>query len=266
MCPNCRAFITIDDKVCPYCDVPVPVRGFAAADTIAGLIPHAQFVTSLILLINGALFAATVISSYHSGNSNALSSIDRRTLLLFGAKAPGGEMWRLITAGFLHGGLMHFLMNTWAMFDLSATVEDTFGAKRMVVIYMVSTVTGFMASSMWSLSISVGASAGLFGLLGAMIAAGSMSGTLQGFQVKAHYKRWAIYSLLFGIITSFGMFATDNAAHVGGLAGGYAAARIAGRARFGHWSEQVVTVVFYACIACAVYAFFRMAQTFARFS
>lgn len=271
MCPNCRAFITIDDKVCPYCDVPVPARGFAAAqDLVGGLIPHAQFITSLILLVNGALFVATIIMSYNAGNQNALSGIDLRTLIIFGAKwnrgLAQGEYWRLITAGFLHGGLMHFLMNTWVMLGVSSTVEETFGQKRMVIIYFLATVTGFMASSLWSPALSVGASAGLFGLIGAMIAAGSMAGTLQGLAVKQQYKSWAIYSLIFGVVASFGMLAVDNAAHVGGLAGGFVAARVAGRPRFGHWSEQLINIAFYLCLALTAFAFFRMAQTFARFS
>ncbi len=272
MCPNCRAFITIDDKVCPYCDVPVPARGFAAAqDLVGGLIPHAQFVTSLILLINGALFVATIIMSHNAGNPRAISDIDSRTLVLFGAKwnplLAQGEYWRLITAGFLHGGLMHFLMNTWVMLDLSAAVEDLFGPRRMVMIYFMATITGFMASSLWSNAVSVGASAGLFGLIGAMIAAGSMAGTLQGLAVKAQYKRWALYSLLFGVVANFGMFGNiDNAAHVGGLAGGFVMARVAGRPRFGHWSEQIWNTLFYAFLAMTAYAFFRMAQTLARFA
>ncbi len=272
MCPNCRAFITIDDKVCPYCDVPVPARGFAAAqDLVGGLIPHAQFVTSLILLINAGLFVATMITSYNAGNPGALSGIDNRTLVLFGAKynplIAHGEYWRLITAGFLHGGLFHFLMNTWVMLDLSATVEDLFGSRRMVLIYFLATVTGFMASTLWSPAVSIGASAGLFGLIGAMIAAGSMSGTLQGLAVKAQYKKWAIYSLLFGVVANFGMFGNiDNAAHIGGLAGGFVAARVAGRPRFGHWSEKVWNGLAYACVAMTLYAFFRMAQTIARYA
>lgn len=272
MCPNCRAFITIDDKVCPYCNVQVPPKGFAAAqEMVGGLVPSAQFVTSLILLINAGLFVATVITSYNAGNPRAISSIDGRTLVLFGAKfnplISQGEFWRLITAGFLHGGLLHFLMNTWVMLDLSAAVEDLFGSRRMVLIYFCATVGGFFASAVWSNAISTGASAGLFGLIGAMIAAGSMSGTLQGMALKAQYKRWAIYSLIFGVVANFGMFGNiDNAAHIGGLAGGFVAARVAGRPRFGHWSENLWNALSYLCVAMTIYAFFRMAQTFARYS
>ena len=55
MCPNCRAFITTDDKVCPNCQftvVPKAVDRRTPADALGGLIPHARFTTMLILLIN----------------------------------------------------------------------------------------------------------------------------------------------------------------------------------------------------------------------
>ena len=54
-----------------------------------------------------------------------------------------GQWWRLVTAGFLHGGLFHILMNSWVLFDLGAQVEQVYGARRMLVFYFVSTVGGF---------------------------------------------------------------------------------------------------------------------------
>ena len=58
-----------------------------------------------------------------------------------------GQWWRLITAGFLHGGILHILMNSWVLFDLGAEVEQIYGTSRLIVFYFVSTVTGFWASS-----------------------------------------------------------------------------------------------------------------------
>ena len=58
-----------------------------------------------------------------------------------------GQWWRLITAGFLHSGILHILMNSWVLFDLGAEVETLYGTSRLIVFYFVSTVTGFAASS-----------------------------------------------------------------------------------------------------------------------
>ncbi len=268
MCPHCRAFITTDDKVCPYCDTPVGPRAIdvrSPADILGGLIPSARFLTSLILLLNAGLFVTTVIFSMNRGNASAVMGLDSQTLLIFGAKWTrlvfAGDWWRLVTAGFLHGGLLHFGMNTWAMLDVGANVEELFGTARMIVVYFVATVLGFLASSFWSGAVSVGASAGLFGLIGAMIAYGSMHTTALGQMVKSHYTRWAVYGLILGLMGNI-----DNAAHLGGLAGGFAVARLAGEPVLGHWRETLWTWISYACLAMTAYSFFRMAMTFARFA
>ncbi|MCX6625641.1 MAG: rhomboid family intramembrane serine protease [Acidobacteria bacterium] len=155
--------------------------------------------------------------------------VDGRTLLLFGAKAPayifGGQWWRLITAGFLHGGLFHIMMNSWVLFDLGAQVEEVYGTSRLLVIYFLATVFGFLASTFWSPALSIGASAGVFGLIGAMIALGTRYQTAVGTAIRGMYIRWAIYGILFGLLP---LFAVDNAAHIGGLAAGFLTGYIAG--------------------------------------
>src|SRR5271169_1852724 len=118
MCPNCRAFITTDDKTCPYCDAVVGARAVdrrSPTDLLGGLIPHARFVTILILLINTGLFLAMMVFSSRMGWGGGME-MDGRVLYAFGAKYReallAGQWWRLITAGFLHGSLVHILMNS----------------------------------------------------------------------------------------------------------------------------------------------------------
>jgi len=139
-------------------------------------------------------------------------------LVAFGAKwnvaLVQGEYWRLVTAGFLHGGILHILMNSWVLFDLGAQVEELYGSSRMLVIYFLSTVGGFYASAVWSVAVSVGASAGLFGLVGAMIALGLRHRNAMGAAIRGMYLRGAVIGLAFGMV---GAFHVDNAAHIGGL-------------------------------------------------
>ncbi|MBK5293197.1 MAG: rhomboid family intramembrane serine protease, partial [Acidobacteriia bacterium] len=232
MCPNCRAFITTDDKVCPYCDIKVGPKAIERrnpSDLMGGLIPHARFTTVVILTINVGLYLATMLYSMRAGNES-LMDLDGQTLLLFGAKySPAvfaGQYWRLLTAGFLHGGLIHIFMNTWVLFDLGAQVEEMFGTSRMIVIYTVSTIAGFLASAFWFSGLSVGASAGIFGLIGAMITVGMKNRSAMGDAIKGMYTRWAIYGLIFGLLPGMRI---DNAAHLGGLAGGFAVAWVAGQ-------------------------------------
>ena len=129
----------------------------------------------VILLINTGLYIATVLYSYKTNGGGFSFDLDTRTLVLFGAKDPSillyGEWWRLITAGFLHGGILHILMNSWVLFDVGAQMEETFGTARYLVVYFVSTITGYMASLWWAPTVpSIGASAAIMGLVGAMIA------------------------------------------------------------------------------------------------
>src|SRR5438046_4807248 len=104
MCPNCRAFITTNDKICPYCDAPVGARAVdrrSPADLLGGLIPHSQFTTVVLLLINAGFFLATMVFSSKMGWGDGMN-MDNRVLYAFGAKYREailvGGWWLLITA------------------------------------------------------------------------------------------------------------------------------------------------------------------------
>jgi rhomboid protease GluP len=260
MCPHCRAFITSSDRVCPYCETAVGPRAVDRrnpAQYVGGFIPHAHFVTSMILLLNFGLFAASVIFSMRSGKGD-FWDIDGATLFLLGAKSRegiilGGQWWRLVTAGFLHGGVIHLVMNSWVLFDVGAQVEEMYGSTRLVVFYFVATVAGFFASFWWSPNPSVGASAGLFGLIGAMIAFGMRDRSRSGEMIRGLYIRWAIYGLLLGVLP---FFRIDNAAHIGGLAGGFAVAYVAGAPKLvPGWGERFWRAAAGAALALTALSF-----------
>jgi rhomboid protease GluP len=262
MCPHCRAFITTSDRVCPYCSTEVGPRAIdrrQPKEILGGFIPHARFTTSIILLINFGLFGATVLSSMRQGNADALMGVDGRTLIEFGGKLREalqiGQWWRLVTAGFLHGGLIHIAMNSWVLFDLGAQVEEIYGWARMIVFYFLATVVGFYLSAVWSAGLSVGASAGIFGLIGAMIALGVRYRTHpMGAAIRSLYIRWAIYGLLMGLLPGI-----DNAAHIGGLAAGFGAAFVAGTPKLvDTWAERFWRGAAYGAIAHTALSFFRM--------
>lgn len=264
MCPNCRAFITIDDKVCPYCQMrlgPPAAQRRAASDALGGLIPQAHFTTIVILLINTGLYIATIL--YSARVLGGLSmDLDQRVLALFGAKDPAiylyGEWWRLITAGFLHGGLLHILMNSWVLFDVGAQVEITFGTSRYLVVYLISNITGYLASLYWSPAVeSIGASAAIMGLVGAMIAHSVRDRSSYGVAMRRMYVRWVVYILLIGLLPIFNI---DNAAHIGGLAGGFIIGYAAGVPGFSRITETLWRVAAGVCVAITALAFVDMAR------
>jgi len=266
MCPHCRAFITTDDRVCPYCHEKVGPRAADQRETgaiLGGFIPHARYTTIIILLINVGMYLATwALSSTMGGDDRAFS----RALDILGAKSGyriilGHQWWRLVTAGFLHGGLTHILMNSWVLFDLGAQVEEVYGTSRMIVFYFLSTVGGFYASTWWSPVLSIGASAGIFGLIGAMIALGVRHRSALGDHIRALYTRWAIYGLIFGLLPIFNI---DNAAHLGGLAAGFCAGYVAGLPRVaGGVNETLWRILSFVCIAITALCFLEMYLWFA---
>lgn len=262
MCPNCRAFITTDDKVCPYCQFtvgPKAVDQRNPADLLGGLIPHARFTTMVILLINTGLYIAMMFHT-QTGSQGISFDFDIDTLVDFGAKSGRlmllhGEWWRLVTAGFLHGGILHILMNSWVLFDLGAQTEEMYGTSRYLAVYFVATVTGFLASLFWAPGVaSVGASAGICGLIGAMIALGVRDRSSFGAEIRKFYVRWVIYLLVFGLIFP----ATDNAAHVGGLVGGFVVGYIAGTPGRSQIVERIWQTLAGIALALTAFSFFKM--------
>jgi rhomboid protease GluP len=211
-------------------------------EVLGGLIPHARFTTIMILLINTGLFLADYL--------NPQAGLTR-----FGASLPApymqGQWWRLITAGFLHGGVFHILMNSWVLFDLGAEVEQLYGTSRLIVFYFVSTITGFWTSSHLGFHSSVGSSAGIFGLIGAMLAFGVSDRSALGSMVKSLYMRWVIY----GLVLSF-LPGVDFWAHIGGLAGGFITGWLAStpRARL-MWKEPLLRALAGISIALTFLAF-----------
>jgi rhomboid protease GluP len=267
MCPNCRAFITTSDKVCPYCDIKLGAPAAARrtpADLLGGLIPHARFTTVVILLINAGFYLAEYLPGLISG-SDATGMPLSNAGAKFGPYIHAGQWWRLVTAGFLHGGILHLLMNSWVLFDLGAATEEAYGTSRFLVIYLLSTVTGFYASDLWHPGVpSVGSSAGIFGLLGAMIALGVRDKSSYGAALRAHYVQWGIYAILLSALFP----QTDNAAHIGGVTGGFAIAYVAGTPRLTGSGERVWQFAGAAAVGLTAIAFalmFRWMMTVGRF-
>lgn len=259
MCANCRAFVNKGDRTCPYCGErlgPRAVEERTGGDVLGGLIPQAHFTTILILMVNVGLFIATELYSQSVGQP--------RALLMFGGKYGPAiwqyrQYWRLVTAGFLHGGILHIAMNSWVLYDLGAQVEQVYGTARFLVIYFVGTVAGFYLSARMNQGLSIGSSAGIMGLIGAMIAFGVVNRTSVGRNIRGFYVRWAIYGMALGFIVS----GIDNWAHIGGIAGGFAIAYVAGTpVRASRSSDSVWKVIAFACAMLTAYCFYEAYRQF----
>jgi rhomboid protease GluP len=154
-----------------------------------------------------------------------------RALILFGASGSipvfaMGNWWTLLSATWLHGNLLHIVFNMMWVRDLGPATANIIGPARTVIIYTLAGVCGFFFSSvagefggfgipmLRGASLTVGASASVFGLLGAMVHYGRKSGSSL---VRAEAGRYAMILFVFGLI----MPGVDNFAHAGGFIGGY---------------------------------------------
>lgn len=138
------------------------------------------------------------------------------------ARVRAGEWWRLFTASFLHGGLVHIGVNGYALYAIGPTVERLYGRVRFLLVFLLGGALGFAASTAFVPQPSLGASAGLFALLGVLL----------GFAVRERRRleptarsammreilTVAALNLALGFMVPF----VDNAAHVGGFGGGLA--------------------------------------------
>lgn len=233
ICPNCRAFISRADRICPYCEfelAPRPAEALLNSRTFADALPRDGQMTKYILGANFFFYLATILFDQQNVPNASLFDPSGITLFLFGSKDAiyifQGQYWRLITAGFLHASLIHIAFNSWALLQLGQQVEDAIGTARYIWVYLFSTITGFLASSIFMPGApSVGASAGIFGLLGALIGYATTQGGIMGRFMRNSYLQSALFAV---VLTAF-FGRTDNWAHFGGLGGGFVATWVIGK-------------------------------------
>jgi membrane associated rhomboid family serine protease len=129
----------------------------------------------------------------------------------------GGDIWRLLTAGFLHADITHLLFNMLSLYILGQLLEPQFGRTRFLLIFLVSVLSGSLAIVI-SDSAGLGASAGVFGLMGA----GLVSMWLGGYSINPTENGLALW-LGINLLLSFRP-GISLAGHIGGLIGGGVAA------------------------------------------
>lgn len=139
----------------------------------------------------------------------------------FALRVQGGEVWRLLTALFLHGGLLHVGLNMLALYQAGQVVERLFGRIGFAVIYLAAGLLGNLASLWWRQGpVSVGASGAIFGVYGALLAYLMIQrGSVPG-EVFREMRSGTLGFLGYSLFAGFSIAGIDNAAHLGGLLGG----------------------------------------------
>ena len=141
----------------------------------------------------------------------------------FGPYTAEGDWWRLLTSMFLHGGLIHLAFNMWALSSFGRVVERLFGSVSYALIYLVAGIAGSLGSVVWSPAVnSVGASGAIFGLLGALIAAQVRNDGSIPTSVLRPLRNSSLIFTSCALLAGLSSSEVDNAAHLGGVATGFA--------------------------------------------
>ncbi len=168
-----------------------------------------------IMVVIGVLWLATEVT----GGSNNV-----RNMIAWGANfAPyvtRGEYWRLFTANWLHFGIQHLLFNGYSLYALGRSVESLFGPRRFAVLYLLTGVSGALASYIFTDGLSAGASTALLGLFGALMVYFYRQREVIGNSSRAQLRQLVIVliiNVVFGFLPGSRI---DNWGHAGGLLGG----------------------------------------------
>jgi rhomboid protease GluP len=226
LCPNCKSLISRNESRCPYCGVSRPgswwkynflTQGFRDSGQILKAIIYTNigfYVLSLLLNVRGTSF---------SPNPFALLSPDTGSLLLLGAAgtypiAQFDRWWTLVSANYLHGGILHILFNMFALRYLGFLVIEEYGAYRMFIIYTLGGIIGFLASYLAGVPLTIGASAAICSLMGSILYFGKSRGGAYGQIIFRQIGGWAIGIFIFGLLFP----GIDNWGHGGGMVAGVA--------------------------------------------
>lgn len=190
---------------------PADVSGFSLFKPAKGYV-----FTPLLLFLNTLIFILMCL-----GGANIMEPTPD-ILVSWGANfrpsTLDGEWWRLITCCFVHIGLIHLLMNMYALLSVGILLEPLLGSRKFIMAYLLSGITGSLLSLGWhDFTVSAGASGAIFGLYGVFLALlttniiekTARTGLLSSILV------FVVYNLINGMKGNI-----DNAAHIGGLLGG----------------------------------------------
>lgn len=240
LCPRCRKLISSDEPVCPYCGLARPAaRKFLFLSKLTGA---SVDITLIIIYINAGLFFLSVMFSFSrmtlAANPFLFLSPSQEGLFLLGATGTipidgFGRWWTLISASYLHGGLLHIIFNMMALYQLGPFISREFGFNRFIIIYTITGVAGFYLSYLANIPFTIGASASICGLIGAILYYGKSRGGFYGEAIYRQAMGWVVGLIIFGLLVP----GINNWAHGGGVISGILLGRLVG---YGEWKEETM--------------------------
>jgi membrane associated rhomboid family serine protease len=233
---------------CPECSkqkTRVVRRGYAGSEPI---------LTYTLIGVNVLAYIATVASGSSLGGSIGGGNSVMAKAALYGPAVANGEVWRIVTAGFMHYGPLHLAFNMYALYILGQLLEPAIGSLRFGLVYVIGLLGGSVGALIVTPdALTAGASGAVFGLMGAAFL------VMHNRGVNPWQSGLGIW-LFLNLAITFTVSNISIGGHIGGLIGGgiagWLVVELPDRLRLPHWTADVVAaalavVAFVAAIAVA---------------
>ena len=228
ICPACGSLVGIHATRCHECGASLNFSLAAASKSLSKYFGDENPVTRVFLVANIAMFAVSYLAGLASGESGIGVAFSGGGLALRAGSSwlPAivelHQYYRLITASFLHLGLLHLGMNMMVLMDIGPQAEHEYGSPRFLFIYIFSGMGGFALSAIRG-NLAAGASAALMGIIGLLLA---MNMKRRGALAQAQKSRLISWIVMIFVIGALPGIRIDNWGHFGGLATGFILGRI----------------------------------------
>jgi rhomboid protease GluP len=235
LCPACGTLVGSSAGRCHQCGASLTFSLAAASRSLGKLLPQTSPVTYGILGLCCILYGVSLLITINRSGFQApggglgalfgLGGISGLVLVRMGSSSSFLDLvqpWRLITAIFLHGSLLHIGFNMWVMMDLAPTIEEMYGSARFFFVFIVTGICGYIFSFLTGHANSVGASGSLLGLVGLLLSLTTGRHSAGMRMLRSQLLYWLAYIAVLGIL----MPGIDNYAHIGGFASGFLLGKI----------------------------------------
>jgi rhomboid protease GluP len=230
ICPACGSLVGISATRCHVCGTSLRFSLAAVSKKFSGVFGEHEAPVTTALLIANVLMLGVSWMAYaavgRGGGSTILWGLMGAPQDRLGASYPymifvRNEWWRVVTATFLHGGLIHIGFNMSALLQLGPALEELYGSGRYFFLYTLTGAIGFLASAFLG-NHSLGASGALLGLVGAMLAIT----TKRGGSSMRDLRSRLVSSVVILFVLGFMGMGMDNTAHLAGLVSGFLLGKI----------------------------------------
>ena len=231
ICPNCGSLVGISATRCHQCGTNLKFSMAAISKGLSGLFGGHAPVTTILLIVNLLMFGVEFMAMAAAGQGGGLTilwGMGGAATYRLGASIPYSifimhEWYRLITAMYLHGGLIHIGFNMMVLMDIGPVVEELYGSARFFFLYTATGIVGFLFSSFFGGHNALGASAPILGLVGLMLAVTTKRSGSQIQQLRSRLISWVVTLFVIGLMPGLNV---DNWAHGGGLVAGFLLGRL----------------------------------------